>query len=437
MDPELEAQLRSLLETDLSSADRSEIEGLLVPPQPAQPQLLGQPITTPGTIPSGLEDTSQFANFQDPSELPPIPQGNAIPAQFRVDDPTVVAQPVPVEEVPQEPQLTEEQRLSLAGLQTQAQTVAAQSGVVTRMFPGQGQFEPGGSGVLQQSGVRPSRGTAGPRIEANAELRAPVDQGLQEIIAASGAAAAEAARVQGELLQQEAVDQATEIDRLGNDLQESADEFETLRRESEEEGALQLSQVRREIDRLRGMSVDPDRFYASRGSGARVLGSFALAMGHLGQSLNPSAPNLAANVINQAIENDIQAQLSDIDIQGNVLSSESNMLQQLTQQYENQKDAVLVARAMQLEHSANRLQGIAARTRAPMMQAQAEQASALLRQQAATALAEFQQNRSRVTFSIRGGPGVLRRVASVQNDYNEALQGRRVARTLEDVSKDR
>lgn len=93
-----------------------------------------------------------------------------------------------------------------------------------------------------------------------------------------------------------------------------------------------------EIDRVSNMRIDPNNWYASRGTIGAIGAALAVGMGAAAQSLT-GGQNNALGIINAAIDRDIQAQEANLRAAGQRVGERQNALQQLRAQYGDERTA--------------------------------------------------------------------------------------------------
>lgn len=93
-----------------------------------------------------------------------------------------------------------------------------------------------------------------------------------------------------------------------------------------------------EIDRVSNMRVDPNNWFASRGTVGAIGAALAVGLGAAAQSLQ-GGQNNALGIINAAIDRDMQAQEQNLRAAGQRVGERQNALQQLRAQYGDERTA--------------------------------------------------------------------------------------------------
>lgn len=207
-------------------------------------------------------------------------------------------------------------------------------------------------------GMRP-RGPAGPLNEATLTYRqqigAPVDPSL---IAARDEATE--ARRQAQLISDEA--EAELLQKHGGNLL-SVGEFQSQQATEQAREAIDRHERLQEklqayedaIRRVADRQVDPDRYFG-RHAGGRMSAALAVALGAIGSSLT-GGPNQALQIINAAIDRDIQAQEHDIQNARSAANMQGMALSQFRSILGDEEAAKAATRAAHLQSFLTRLDG--------------------------------------------------------------------------------
>jgi len=109
--------------------------------------------------------------------------------------------------------------------------------------------------------------------------------------------------------------------------------------------------------RARSMTVDPDR----RSGGDRVLGAIASFLGGIGSALT-GGPNQALQVVEHAIDRDVEAQRANVQHAQHGVSSAQTAYQLAREQGASEQDAERIHMAYEYQRAANEAQRLAAMT---------------------------------------------------------------------------
>jgi len=147
-------------------------------------------------------------------------------------------------------------------------------------------------------------------------------------------------------------------------------EIGRIRAEDELEESTIMSNIRnrmgdheRKLDEFRSMKVDPNRFFTdpdgSRNWTNTAIASIASAMGAFGAAMTGS-PNFAQQIMQKAIDRDIQGQKDNINKKGAEIDESNNLLAQNFRLYKTEQQANLATRAQVGTLYASKLDNIAA-----------------------------------------------------------------------------
>jgi hypothetical protein len=151
-----------------------------------------------------------------------------------------------------------------------------------------------------------------------------------------------------------------------------------------------LSNIRSTIKEYEGMKVDPNRMYGNLSTGNKIASSVALFLGAFGAGAS-GGPNLAMDVLNKAIDRDIDAQKANIDTKKNAIDLKRGAYQDLLQLTGN-ADAARKAEEIRLSNVAlKQLEVIKEMSKNPQAALQAEKGIEAIRLQQAEKMAELQK----------------------------------------------
>lgn len=149
------------------------------------------------------------------------------------------------------------------------------------------------------------------------------------------------------------------------------------------DGRAKIDQMKSDI---RGASVDPNNWYKNRdGStdyGRKVGAALAVAFGQLGASMT-GGRNTALDIINSAMDKDIQAQADAIAGARHDIDTEESSLAQRRADFGDMETAKLAEKSRMLEHFATQVEQVTASTSNERANANAQQTLAAVRQQQA------------------------------------------------------
>jgi hypothetical protein len=160
----------------------------------------------------------------------------------------------------------------------------------------------------------------------------------------------------------------------------------------------EMAKVRDAVDQMKASKIDPYRFYrhpdGSTNYPKSIAAAIAVGLGALGASLpaqygGTGGPNVALQIIDKAIDRDIQAQRDDIANQRAGVGIQMNLLSQMRQQYGDERQAESAARVVMLETFKMKLLETAAQSGSAKVEANAQVLIAQADQTEATVLSDM------------------------------------------------
>ena len=151
-----------------------------------------------------------------------------------------------------------------------------------------------------------------------------------------------------------------------------------------------LNQVQAAIDDFSNTTIDPGRLYGNMSTGTRIASGIALALGAFGAAAS-GGQNMAMQVIDKAIERDIDAQKANLDTKKSVITAKRGMYDDFMKMLGNE-DAAKLAEEIRLGKIAeSRIKGILETSKNPIIQANAEKMLAERQASTAQKVAELQK----------------------------------------------
>jgi hypothetical protein len=165
--------------------------------------------------------------------------------------------------------------------------------------------------------------------------------------------------------------------------------------------------------------VDPKRFWSNLSTGDKILSTIGLILGGIGGGINKTGGNVALDILNRHISNDIDAQKAD-------MTKNENLVGMAYKQFGNLKDASEYAMAMQMGLASTKLKEAAAKSGDPIAQARALKASGELEEKKATLVGQVARNQtvSRLMTAAQGSPDQVPQLLQVlrQTDPEKAKE---------------
>lgn len=107
-------------------------------------------------------------------------------------------------------------------------------------------------------------------------------------------------------------------------------------------------------------TINPERFFTSRGGAARFSAAASVALGTLSQALAPGMQNTAMAIIDNAIQRDIDAQVSNLRNANLGVDRQRGLLQDLRNVFGDELQARQALRSMYITEAQRRIQALAA-----------------------------------------------------------------------------
>lgn len=136
---------------------------------------------------------------------------------------------------------------------------------------------------------------------------------------------------------------------------------------------------------IQNQHIDPNHYWASKSTAAKVSTGLGLILGGIGAGLTGQS-NAALEFLQKNIERDVESQKAN-------LGKSESLLNANMKQFGNLKDATDMTRIMQQGIVANQLQSIAAQNTDPVAKARAQEALGVIDQHQAVEMQQFAQRR--------------------------------------------
>ncbi len=187
---------------------------------------------------------------------------------------------------------------------------------------------------------------------------------------------------QGDIAAQEADANAKMLEDRNVELQAQRMGNETKERERAQGLADRTTTYEKAVDAEANYKVDDGRRWKNLGTGSKILAGISLAMTGLGDALQgKSGPNIALQIINEAIRDDVAAQVRDRDQLGKVADRKRSSLDVYRQQTGDLRDAANLKIAEEYKRVADQMEATAAKYANPKAKLQAQNMAQSLRLQ--------------------------------------------------------
>lgn len=184
----------------------------------------------------------------------------------------------------------------------------------------------------------------------------------------------------------------------------AAEHYDRIVQEHVGRADAEMGEISELLDLMQTRRIDPNRLWADSGEGSRFGAMMAVAGGYLAQ-VYTGVPNEAAAIVRQAINRDIQAQMSDQEQQRAVLSGRMSLLQTMRQRYQDEEAALLATRAIKTQEAINRLRAISNTFKGPQAFANLQQVVGQLQQELVVQVNALHENR--LKLGLRGDPRLV------------------------------
>lgn len=146
---------------------------------------------------------------------------------------------------------------------------------------------------------------------------------------------------------------------------------------------VQLQDYNSTVQELASAKVDPERFWNSRSMPQKASAFIGIMLSGIGAGMQGVAGNSALNLINRAIDADIDAQKTELDTKSKTLNYKGNLLGLMRQKYQDEGVAQAATKATMLEKLQMQMQQQAALYENPLVQERAQLAIGQLREEKA------------------------------------------------------
>lgn len=161
----------------------------------------------------------------------------------------------------------------------------------------------------------------------------------------------------------------------------------------EDDQTADLEKKRQDLDaygeKMLSRKIDPQRFWADKSTAQKIAGAFAIALG--GVSAGRGGNNVALDIINQAINRDIEAQKTDIASGRELYNMKAGLYGDMMNLFKDKRAAKLAAMENGLKAAQMGLNSIAARYKAPEIKAKYAALSAQIQDSILKTRMEFEK----------------------------------------------
>jgi hypothetical protein len=178
---------------------------------------------------------------------------------------------------------------------------------------------------------------------------------------------------QGEKETKERLAAIKDLNQQDEELKLAQEERQRQQRLREEELMAQVSAATNEY---KSAEVDPDRLFKKKGTGSKILAALAAGLGAYASAMT-GTKNFALDIINSAIDDDIDAQKTEIAQKAGAITEQRNLLNDLIRKGMSDTEAEKAARVimierveLQLKERLEKISGSAAKQQGQLLQEQ-------------------------------------------------------------------
>jgi len=140
--------------------------------------------------------------------------------------------------------------------------------------------------------------------------------------------------------------------------------------------------INKAVDAEAAYHIDPNRKWKSAGTGQKIGSAIAIILSSVGQAMMRQPGNPALDIIQKGIQDDVEAQRTELEKKGRAVNHAQQQLQNYTAMTGDQRAAAQLLEATQLKAQAADIRAIGAKYAAPDAKLNAETAAAQLEERA-------------------------------------------------------
>lgn len=206
---------------------------------------------------------------------------------------------------------------------------------------------------------------------------------------------------------------------VADDLLQDREEIAAMATQAAMRQRESLEQLERLNQSVMNRAINPERFFSERGGSARFSAAASVALGTLSQALSPGMQNTALAIIDNAIQRDIEAQVTNLRNANLGLDRQRGLLQDLRNVFGDELQARQALRSMYLTEAQRRIQALAA---------QADSEKGVLAGQALVQDLAAERARTDADLAARAGTVNINDTIRVRGSANSRRSQREIAR---------
>jgi hypothetical protein len=123
----------------------------------------------------------------------------------------------------------------------------------------------------------------------------------------------------------------------------------------------QMAKLNQMSDELKTAKIDPHHFWADKGTGSKIMAAVAIGLGAIGGAMTGKGDNPALEIINKAIDRDIDAQRANLSQKNANYQTQAGLYSMMRQKFSDDRAASLAARTLYLQQAELNVKEIATR----------------------------------------------------------------------------
>lgn len=176
--------------------------------------------------------------------------------------------------------------------------------------------------------------------------------------------------------------QAAALDEYARQQQEQIKQQKTAEEIRKAETEARMKSYDAEVAKFMNEKVDPNQFWENKSLAGKVTAALAVGLGAYGAAMT-GTPNFALNIITDAINRDVDAQKANIALKEKGLQAKKTSFDMLRDKFGDERTAEALARDLMLKDVNARVTAIAAKSKSPIIQANAQAVKAGLQEEIA------------------------------------------------------
>lgn len=193
-------------------------------------------------------------------------------------------------------------------------------------------------------------------------------------------------------------------------LEQHGEELKRRQAKMDEQSSIIQEKTNEQVQKLESLRAETENFkfkdfWADKSTGSKVMAGIAMALGGLGGAYTGKGDNKAFDVLNQAMERDLNLQKLNFEKMQKGGEVTKSILSTMNQQFDNAVQADLATRYYMTQAAQNELSRIASKYQGPELQARATQLNENLERQRIGIKQQFEQQAQMKAVQSQFGAG--------------------------------